>query len=453
MASRGSHLVRADRRFATGAGVVGRIAAPAFAAVLNRLDERLELGGIDVTLPDGSHRRIGFRSPGPVAIVRLHNWMPLVRLATSGSVGWYKAWAAGEWSSPDPVPLFELFMANAVALGDVARAKGPMRWINSLAHRLRDNGLARARENIAAHYDLGNDFYAAWLDPGMTYSSGRFTPLPPEREGKSAKREGEGLSRGDRTGPPPLAVGESTPPAPAGGGLEAAQHRKNEMLLDRLDLKPGQRLLEIGCGWGTLAIAAAKRGVDVVGLTLSVEQKSWADDKIAGAGLSNRCSIRLEDYRVVDEQFDAIASVEMVEAVGERWWPAYLDCLHRNLRPGGKAALQFISIDHRLFDAYSSSADFIQAYIFPGGMLLNEPRFQALAQDRGLSWSDRDGFALDYADTLALWRSQYDQAVTAGRLSEFDDEFHNLWRYYLMYCEGGFRGRGIDVAQVTLSRS
>jgi len=305
-------------------------------------------------------------------------------------------------------------MANAVALGDVARAKGPMRWINSLAHRMRDNGPARARRNIAAHYDLGNDFYAAWLDPSMTYSAGRFAP---------------------------------------GDDLEAAQYRKIALLLDRLDLKPGDRLLEIGCGWGTLAIEAARRGVAVVGLTLSAEQKSWADAKIAEAGLSHRIDIRLQDYRQVSETFDAIASVEMVEAVGERWWPAYLDCIARNLAPGGKAGLQFISIDHRLFDAYSSSADFIQTYIFPGGMLLNEPRFQTLAEKRGLIWRDRDGFGPDYAETLRIWCSQYDLAVRDGRLAGFDDAFHKLWRYYLMYCEGGFRGRGIDVAQVTLSRA
>jgi len=414
MASRGSHLVRADRGFATGAGVIGRVAAPAFATVLDRLDERLELGGIEVTLPDGSHRRIGFRGDGPVAVVRLHSWTPLVRLATSGSVGWYKAWASGEWSSANPVPLCALFMANAVALGDVARAKGPMRWINSLAHRMRDNGPARARRNIAAHYDLGNDFYAAWLDPSMTYSSGRFAP---------------------------------------GDDLEAAQYRKVALLLDRLDLQPGDRLLEIGCGWGTLAIEAARRGVAVVGLTLSAEQKFWADAKIAEAGLSDRIDIRLQDYRAVNERFDAIASVEMVEAVGERWWPAYLDCIARNLKPGGKAGLQFISIDHRLFDAYASSADFIQTYIFPGGMLLNEPRFQVLADARGLIWSDRDGFGLDYAETLSIWCSQYDVAVAEDRLAGFDESFHKLWRYYLMYCEGGFRGRGLDVAQVTLSRS
>ena len=155
----------------------------------------------------------------------------------------------------------------------------------------------------------------------------------------------------------------------------------------------------------------------------------------------------------MDEHFDAIASVEMVEAVGERWWPAYLDCIARSLKPGGKAALQYISIDHRLFDAYSKSADFIQAYIFPGGMLLNEPRFQSLAEERGLGWSDRDGFGGDYAETLRLWCLQYDCAVEGGSLAGFGEEFHNLWRYYLKYCEGGFRGRGIDVAQVTLEQA
>ena len=414
MASRGEHLIRADRRFATGAGVIGRIAAPAFAAVLDQLDARLLAGGIETTLPDGTLRHIGFHAPGPVAIVRLHSWMALVRLATSGSVGWYKAWAAREWSSPDPVPLFELFAINAVSLGSTARAKGPMRLLNSLAHRLRDNGLAGARDNIAAHYDLGNDFYAAWLDETMSYSSARF---------EHPKQ-----------------------------GLEEAQNRKIARLLDRLDIGPGTRLLEIGCGWGSLAIEAARRGAIVTGLTLSAEQKGWADANIATAGLADRIEIRLEDYRLVDAQYDAIASVEMVEAVGQRWWPTYLDTIARSLAPAGKAALQFISISAGLFDAYSRSADFIQAYIFPGGMLLDESRFVALAASRGLSWTDRDGFGLDYAETLREWRRRYDAAVRAGRLDDFSPEFHDLWRYYLMYCEGGFRARGIDVAQVTLTR-
>ncbi len=414
MASRGQHLVQADRHFATGAGWAGRLAAPLFARIIDQLNVRLRAGGIHVTLPDGSRRKVGFRAPGAEAVVHLHSWLALVRLATSGSVGWYKAWAAGEWSSPDPVPLFELFMANALSLGDTARAKGPARWINALGHRLRDNAPRQARDNIAAHYDLGNDFYAAWLDPSMTYSAARFA---------------------------------------AGDDLEAAQCRKIAVLLNRLDLEPGQRLLDIGCGWGTLAIEAARRGVSVVGLTLSAEQKKWADDQIERAKLGELIDIRLQDYRAIDERFDAIASVEMVEAVGERWWPDYLECIARNLDPGGRAALQFISIDHRLFDRYAASADFIQTYIFPGGMLLDEPRFEALAKERGLSWSDRVGFGLDYAETLRQWRQRYDVAIDRGELGGFGDEFHNLWRYYLMYCEGGFRGRGIDVAQVTLVKT
>jgi len=414
MASRGEHLVHADRRFATGTGIVGRVAASWFRRVLDHIHARLARGGIEATLPDGAQRRIGFHAPGPVAVVKLNSWLALVRLATSGSVGWYKAWAAGEWTSPDPVPLFELFMVNGVELGEIGRAKGFKRWVNSLAHRLRDNGMVQARENIAAHYDLGNDFYAEWLDPSMTYSSARFM-------------------RGD--------------------SLEAAQRRKIAMLLDRLDLTPGSSVLEIGCGWGTLAIEAARRGTNVVGLTLSAEQKSWADEKIAEANLSDRIEIRLQDYREISEQFDAIASVEMVEAVGQRWWPAYLDTIARNLKPGGRAGLQYISIDHRLFDGYSRNADFIQAYIFPGGMLVDEPSFAALARERGLSWDDRDDFGSDYAETLRQWRERYDAAVTQGRLVEFSERFHDLWRYYLMYCEGGFRGRGIDVAQITMVKA
>jgi cyclopropane-fatty-acyl-phospholipid synthase len=385
--------------------------------MVDQLDQRLLTGGIEASLPNGSRRRVGFHAPGPTAVVDIKSWMALVRLATSGSVGWYKAWAAGEWTSPDPVPLFELFTANALSLRDTARAKGPSRWINALAHRLRDNAPRQARDNIAAHYDLGNDFYAAWLDDGMTYSSAKF--------GKQSPGEHR---------------------------LEQGQANKIEALLDRLDLAPGDRLLEIGCGWGSLAIEAAKRGVSVVGLTLSTEQKAWAEARIADAGLSDLISIRLTDYREMDETFDAIASVEMVEAVGQRYWPAYFDCLARNLKPGGKAALQYITIDHRLFDRYAANADFIQAYIFPGGMLIDEPRFEALAKERGLSWENREGFGLDYAETLRIWRSRYDAAVADGKLAGFDEAFHNLWRYYLMYCEGGFRGRAIDVAQVTLSR-
>jgi cyclopropane-fatty-acyl-phospholipid synthase len=434
MATRGEHLVRADRTFATGGGLIGRLVAPAFARVLDQLDARLLEGGIHATLPSGEGRRIGFHAPGPEPIVELRSWMALVRLATSGSVGWYKAWERGEWASPDPVPLFDLFMRNATSLADSARAKGPARWINKLAHLARDNAPHQARENIAAHYDLGNDFYAAWLDPSMTYSSARFpNPFVPS-EGSRDRCVSTSLDTN-------------------GGSLEEAQLYKVKLLLGRLDLKPGDRLLEIGCGWGTLAIEAARQGASVVGLTLSTEQKAWADRRIAEEGLSNQIEIRLQDYRETRETFDAVASVEMVEAVGERWWSAYLDAIARALKPGGRAALQFISIRPELFDRYSASADFIQTYIFPGGMLLDEPRFAALAEERGLSWEDRDGFGLDYARTLKLWRERYESAVQGGALPGFDERFHRLWRYYLMYCEGGFRGGGIDVAQVTMVRS
>jgi cyclopropane-fatty-acyl-phospholipid synthase len=412
MSTRGAHLVHGDRGFTTGGGFVARLVAPAFARVLGLIDAKLEKGGIDATLPSGTRRRLGFHSAGPVGVIDIKSWRAMFRLAVFGSVGWYKAWELGEWTSPDPVPLFELFSLNAVPLGQLGRAKGPARWVNVVAHRLRDNAPHQAKANIAAHYDLGNDFYSAWLDETMTYSSARF----------------------------------ATPDEP----LEQAQLRKVHSLLDRLDLKRGSRLLEIGSGWGTLAIEAARRGASVVGLTLSEEQKDFADQRVREAGLADRVEIRLQDYRDTNEQCDAIASVEMVEAVGERWWPAYLDCIARNLRPGGLAALQFISMDHRLFDRYARNADFIQTYIFPGGQLLDEPEFERLAAERGLGWKDRDGFGADYATTLKRWGDRYDAAIGAGRLHGFDEKFHRLWRYYLMYCEGGFRGGAIDVAQVTM---
>jgi len=414
---RGSHLVAADRRFATGGGLTARLFAGGFARLLDRIDAGLACGRIEATLPDGSLRILGGRGDGPVAIVRVASWRALVRLAASGSVGWYKAWAKGEWSSPDPVPLFDLFMRNAVPLGDAARAKGPWKLVNRLAHRLRANSRSRAPRNIAHHYDLGNDFYAAWLDESLTYSSAVFAE-----------------------------------PTAAGEPLRAAQERKMRLLLDRLELAPGRRLLEIGCGWGALAeIAARDYGASVTGLTLSAEQKAFAEARLARAGLAGRVVIELADYREAGSGYDAVASVEMAEAVGREYWPAYLQSIAGALKPGGRAALQLISIREELFERYAANADFIQTYIFPGGLLIAEGRFRALAESLGLRWRDRVGYGLHYAETLRRWRARYDRAVARGRLPDgFDDAFHDLWRYYLMYCEGGFRGGGIDVAQVTL---
>ncbi len=420
MLQRGKHLVAADRALATGGGLVARLFAGGFHKLIDRIDEGLAEGRLEATLPNGSYRLLGGRGDGPVAVIHLKSWRALVRLATSGSVGWYKAWAHDEWASPDPVALFELFMRNAARLGDAGRAKGPWKLVNRLAHALRANDKVRARRNIAHHYDLGNDFYAAWLDPSMTYSSAIFAE--------------------------PIAATEA---------LEAAQERKIRLLLDRLALKPDQHLLEIGCGWGGLAeIAARDYGVRVTALTLSSEQKAYADGRLAKAGLHDRVRIELKDYRDVIGAFDAVASVEMVEAVGQEYWPAYLQSIARVLKPGGRAALQLISMREDLFESYAANADFIQAYIFPGGLLISEARFRALAGEAGLDWRDRTGFGAHYAETLHRWRGRYEAAVAGGDLpAGFDERFHTLWRYYLMYCEGGFRSGGIDVTQVTLERS
>lgn len=411
---RGEHLVSADRGFASAslaARVVGRFPAAFFHRLIDRLDAAFDVGAMEGVLPDGTTRFIGGRGVGPVAAICIHSWSAFVRLMLSGSVGWFRAWMNGEWSSDDPVAVFAAFSANRRTLASAGRARGPMRWFNRLRHALRRNSRAGSARNIHAHYDLGNDFYAAWLDPSMAYSSA-------------------------------LGVRESEP-------LEVAQWRKVDAILDRLDLRPGQSLLEIGCGWGALGRRAVDRfGVDYLGLTLSDEQARQVRASIGPDAVAVR------DYRDQTGQFDAVASVEMVEAVGEEYWPAYLDAITGLLKPGGKAAIQYIAIDDAIFPAYAASADFIQTYVFPGGCLLSVSRFRALAEARGLTWSDQHDFPLDYAETLKCWRIAYDDAQAEGRLpTGFGAEFHRLWRYYLMYCEGGFRGGGITVAQVTLTKA
>ena len=416
-AARGRHLVKADRGFATGAGLIARLFAPGFQRLLDTIHTGLVEGAIEATLPDGSFRVLGNPTNGPVAICELKNWMPLVRLVTAGSVGWYRSWAEGEWTSPDPVPIFDLFMRNRHPLGELGRAQGPLRAFNMILHAFRRNSRANSRKNISFHYDLGNDFYELWLDKTMSYSSALFAE--------------------------PISPAET---------LEDASTRKIRAMLDRLDLKPGDKLLEIGCGWGGLAeVAAAEYGADVTGITLSVEQKKYADDRLAAKGLGDKASFEICDYRDVPEQYDAVASVEMVEAVGEEYWPAYMQAIARALKPGGKASIQFISIDDAVYDSYRTDPDFVQTYIFPGGMLISESRFRAAAEKAGLEWRDRHGFGLHYAETLKRWRVSFDAAVAANKLPNgFDAEFIKLWRFYLMYCEGGFAGGGIDVAQVTL---
>ena len=395
-------------------GFLARFVSARFHRRLDALDAQLVEGAIEAVLPDGSFRIIGDHAPGPVARVDLRRWRALVRLARSGSVGWYRAWENGEWASPDPVVLFELFMLNRNSLGDTGRPSGISRLLRRILHGLNRNSRTGARRNIIAHYDLGNDFYSCWLDETMSYSSALFAD--------------------------PLGTEEP---------LESAQRRKVATLVDRLNLKPGSDILEIGCGWGYFSRHCANLGHRVTAITLSPSQRIWAEQS---ARLENgSVSYEICDYRDVKGRFDAIASIEMVEAVGQAYWPAYLDVVARCLKPRGRAAIQFIAIDDAIFERYAAGADFIQAFIFPGGMLLSESRFRALAEERGLRWENPQYYPLHYAETLRRWRIRFDEAVEAGRLpGGFDARFLALWRYYLMYCEGGFRSGGITVGQVTL---
>ncbi|WP_284053079.1 cyclopropane-fatty-acyl-phospholipid synthase family protein [Stakelama marina] len=398
-------------------GILDRISSAALHPLLRRLLDRIDAGlgegAIEATLPGGKRRMLGGRGEGPLAIVTIVKWRALWRLMSGGSAGWYEAWSLGEWTSPDPVPLFELFVRNRHGLGNSARANRWTRIGRRIFHALNRNDRAGARRNIEYHYDLGNDFYSLWLDAGMTYSSALFD-----------------------------ADGQQT--------LEAAQDAKLQAILGRTETKRGDTILEIGCGWGSFAEVAARGGRKVHGLTLSREQKAYVERRMGQAGL-NGVTVSLTDYRDVEGTFDAVASIEMVEAVGEEYWPDYLQTIARVLKPGGHAAIQLISIDDDIFDAYAANVDFIQTYVFPGGMLISESRFCQIAEAAGLRWQDRRGFGLSYAETLKRWRERFDAAVAAGKLPhDFDRGFIDLWRYYLMYCEGGFRGGGIDVAQVTL---
>jgi cyclopropane-fatty-acyl-phospholipid synthase len=393
---------------------LARLIARRFHGVVDRIDAGIIFGRVEAMLPDGSFRIVGGEKPGPVAKIVLHRWRALIRLVRSGSVGWYQAWKKGEWESPDPVIIFDLFMRNRVTLGNIGRSSGLSRLARVAMHALNRNNRKGARRNIIAHYDLGNDFYRTWLDPTMSYSSAIFAE--------------------------PISGKES---------LEEAQRRKVAQLIARLALKPNAKILEIGCGWGYLSRQCAGMGHHVTAITLSPAQMLWAKQAARREGVS--LDYRLCDYRDVSGEFDAIASVEMVEAVGQAYWPAYLDVIADRLKPGGRAAIQYIAIDDAIFEGYAASVDFIQTYIFPGGMLLSERRFRALAEARGLRWEAPSYFPLHYAETLKRWRMRFDEAVGAGRLpAGFDTHFHNLWRYYLMYCEGGFRGGGITVGQVTL---
>lgn len=377
---------------------------------------QLAIGRLTVILPDG--KRIDFhgRAPGPRATVRLKDNSVIRRFMLGGDLAFAEAFIEGLAESPDLPALVELFARNKAEIKHHKRARLLTKAFRRLVHWLNTNSRRGSRRNIRYHYDLGNSFYERWLDPTMTYSSALF----------------EGSQQ----------------------DLESAQRAKYQRLSDRLALKPGDRVLEIGCGWGGFAeVAARDYGAHVHGITLSKEQLSYARERARRAGLEDKLTFDFCDYRDVEGSYDAVASIEMFEAVGERYWPAFFDKTSRCLKSGGRAALQIITIDEQSFDDYRRHPDFIQRYIFPGGMLPTRQHVIGHARDVGLTPTAEHAFGGDYARTLAEWRDRFMDAWPEIMKIGFDERFRRMWLYYLAYCEGGFRSGNIDVRHFAFQRS
>ena len=384
-----------------------------------RMAEMIRVGTLTVVLPDGRTQRV-VRTPHPAATVVIKDPRAAKRLILGGSLGLAEAYVDGLWDSPSIRDVMTLAAENEAQWVQILNGRPWIRFISRLAHRLRPNTRQGARRNIVEHYDLGNDFYAAWLDPSMAYSAAMFDQ--------------------------------------AGEELKAAQTRKMHRLCTMLGLQPGMRVLEIGCGWGGFAeIAARDYGCHVVGVTLSPSQLDYAKARIAAAGLADRVEFRLQDYRDTTGTFDRIASIEMFEAVGRQYWPAYFDALRDRLAPGGLAGLQIITISDALFDDYQSHADFIQRHIFPGGMLPSPRQLQLQYARAGLTERASHWFGQDYGETLQRWNAAFQSAwpdiQRSTRLQQrpCDARFKRLWEYYLAYCETGFRAGWTDVGQILLA--
>jgi cyclopropane-fatty-acyl-phospholipid synthase len=391
---------------------LGRVTAglPRFVRYALGYPLKIRAGTLTLTLPDG--RRLVFRGrePGPQAEMVVRDFRFARRLILDGDVGFAEAFIRGEWDSLDPAGFLYFFCVNMEAARNLTRYNPLARLMQRFRHWRNRNTKAQARRNIIAHYDLGNAFYRAWLDPSMTYSSAWF---------------GAGAT-----------------------DLPGAQRDKYRRLAREIGLKPGDHVLEIGCGWGGFAeLAATEFGARVTGLTLSDEQHAYAIRRMAEAGLSDRVTIKLQDYRDETGSYDAIASIEMFEAVGREYWPTYFDTLARCLKPGGRAGVQVITIDEARWDDYLREIDFIRAYVFPGGMLPTASHMRDLPRAAGLAMTGEEAFRLDYARTLEEWRRRFlavwDDVARLG----FDERFKRMWTYYLAYCEAGFRAGTIDVRQ------
>jgi cyclopropane-fatty-acyl-phospholipid synthase len=392
--------------------------APAgFGLLLRLLATGWTAGRLTVRLPNGAEPVLSGPEPGPDAVLVVKDYRFARRVLASGDIGFAEGYMAGEWDTPNLAALLEVFGRNHAHIKRLFDGNPLIRAMNWIGHRAHRNSRAGARRNIHAHYDLGNAFYAAWLDPNMTYSSARF--------------------------------------ASPGDSLEAAQRRKYQTLADAMDLRPGHRVLEIGCGWGGFAEYAAKeRGAHVTGVTISTEQHAFATRRMAEAGLADRVDIRLIDYRDVEGRFDRVASIEMFEAVGQEYWPAYFRKIHDVLVDGGRAGLQIITIADDLYAGYRKRTDFIQKYVFPGGMLPSEAALQPIIERAGLTWRAVERFGLDYAETLRRWDQRFQAAWgEIARMEGFDERFRRLWRFYLAYCEAGFRARRTEVIQLALDRT
>lgn len=389
-------------------------APPLVRPFIRRLAELWRHGALLLDTPHAKHPLvISGAAPGPEVRWSIRDWAFVRKTLASGSVGFAESYIAGHWETPNLSKLLEAFAVNFDAIAEVARGNRMIRGVHAVIHALKHNSRANARRNILAHYDLGNAFYALWLDPSMTYSSALFSH--------------PGLS------------------------LEAAQAEKYAALTDAMGLGPGQSVLEIGCGWGGFARHAARLGAEVTGITLSPSQLAYAQERLIREGLAG--DLRLCDYRDMAGVFDAVASIEMFEAVGEAYWPAYFQKIHDLLKTGGCAGLQIITIREDLFETYRKRPDFIQMHVFPGGMLPTEARVMAEAARAGLELQSIHRFGQDYADTLGLWRERFDARWEEIRSLGFDERFRRLWRYYLAYCEAGFRTSRTDVVQIVLRRA
>jgi len=390
---------------------------PRGAALALRLFAGLADGRLDVHLPDGTHHRFGSvdaDGKGSQAALAVGDWAVFDEALARGDVGFAEAYIDGRWQTPDLAALLTLLASNRPAIERAVYGNWRSLIWERLRHLFRANTRRGSRKNIMAHYDLGNAFYRQWLDPTMTYSSALY--------------------------------------ASPDHSLADAQLAKYRRILRRLNVQPGQRVLEIGCGWGGFAETAAREaGARVHGLTLSPAQLEFARERIARAGLSDQVSFELRDYRdLKGERFDHIVSIEMFEAVGERWWPAYFKAVRRLLAPGGRAMVQTITIRDDLFARYRRGTDFIQQHVFPGGMLPSPTVFAQRAGDAGLTVRDAFAFGADYARTLAEWANTFEREQPAIAAQGFDERFSRLWRFYLAYCEAGFASGSTDVYQFEL---